>query len=413
MYLDNRTLLFSLMLISGLMALSLAVVARDGEQNGLKKWSGALMLEAVAWLLIALRGVISDTLSILVANLLLATAQAIKLGAIHEYRKLDWPHWQCILPVLFAVSIFVILPYDAMRARIALGSLLYSLQVTLTLRALRTDAGSRSGRAWGLVFYSYAVMLPMLLIRAAAALFGTVEFAGPNMSVAPNSTQLAVFVCLVALNLLGSMGFILMIKERADREMRALAMSDSLTKIFNRRALMAQAEKETAAAERNHLPLALVMIDIDHFKHINDQYGHAAGDAVLVEVARLLASQLRKQDTVGRYGGEEFCILLPATDEDGAVALAEKLRMAIAAASLPAGKTHISVTISLGITVWQTEMSPSDCGQLLEKADRALYQAKAGGRNRTVVLSTPSSHKAPNEIPLDLRYKRSEALGPG
>lgn len=403
MPLDNQTLLFSLMLISGLMALSLAVVARDDEQDGLRKWSGAVMLEAVAWMLIALRGAIPDTLSILVANLLMASAQAMKLGAIHEYRKQDWPRWQCILPVLLAVMLFTLLPYDAVRARIAWGSLLYGLQAALILQALYTDVDSRTGRAWGLIFYSYAVMLPMLLIRGAVTAFGAFHLALPNMSVAPNPMQLAVFVCLVALNLLGSMGFILMIKERADREMHTLAMSDPLTKIFNRRALMAQAEKEIASAERNRLPLALVMIDIDHFKRINDQYGHTAGDAVLVEVASLLALHLRRQDTIGRYGGEEFCILLPATDADGAAALAEKLRAGVASAMLPTERADIPVTISLGVTVWQADMNPSDCGRLLEEADQALYQAKTKGRNRAVVFPASSPHAAP--LDASLRYQ--------
>ncbi|HEY3326374.1 MAG TPA: GGDEF domain-containing protein [Novimethylophilus sp.] len=400
MLLDNRTLLFSLMLISGLMALSLAVVSHRREREGLRKWAGALALESVVWLLIAARGMIPDILSIVVANLLMATAQSLKLAAIYEYRQWAWPRWQCLLPILLSLLLFASLPYEDVRSRIGYGSLVYAVQLLMIIQVLRTDMESRTGRAWWLIFGSAVVMLPMLALRSIAALTGAYVFAAPHTSVAPNPVQLAVFVCVTALDLLGSLGFILMIKERADREIRALAMTDSLTGIFNRRAFMAHAEKDMAAAQRSRLPLALLMIDIDLFKRINDEHGHSAGDAVLVEVTALLSSQLRRQDTLGRYGGEEFCVLLPATDETGALALAEKLRRAVEAIPLSIGHGSIPVTISLGVTAWLPTACESclvDCSRMLEDADKALYQAKRGGRNRTVTIPSHCPHTAPDQ----------------
>lgn len=389
MILDNGTLLFSLMLIDAMIALSLAFVSRGGERDGLNKWAGAIALESLVWLLVAARGAIPDLLSIEVANILMATVQAMKLAAIYEYRGWAWPRLQCLLPVLLTSLVFVFLQHEDARGRMIFGSLLYGAQMLMLVQALRTDTESRAGRAWWLLFGSAMAILPVLALRAIVALLGIYAFATPTGALAPNPVQLTVFVCMIALDLLGSMGFILMIKERSDREIRGLAMTDSLTKISNRRAFMGQAEKEMAAARRNHLSLALLMIDIDNFKRINDEHGHAAGDAVLVDVAGLLGSRLRKQDTLGRYGGEEFCVLLPATDGAGALALAEKLRYAIEAMPMTIGHGSTSVTISIGVAV-----CPASCGacavdfdRILRDADEALYKAKRDGRNRTVNLS--------------------------
>ena len=264
-----------------------------------------------------------------------------------------------------------------------LGSLLYGAQMLLLMQALRGDAESRQGRAWWLVFGAAAAVLPLFAARAAAAYVG-LEFSLPNSAAGPNPVQVAVFAGFISLSVLGSLGFILMTKERADRALRMLAMVDSLTGVFNRRAFMERADKEYAIARRNRLPLALLMLDIDHFKRINDEYGHPAGDVVLAEVARLLSSRLRKQDTLGRYGGEEFCILLPATDMAGARALAESLRGAVESAVPPAVCGELKITASIGVTVCPAHCASCGGGilKMLDDADAALYQAKRTGRNR-------------------------------
>jgi diguanylate cyclase (GGDEF)-like protein len=387
MLLDNRTLLFSLVMISALLALSLAVVARGNRRDGLRTWAGALGLESLAWLLISARGMIPDALSILGANLLMAGAQALKLAAVYEYRGLPWPRWRCLLPVLAMFLLVIALAYNDFRDRLLYGSLIYAVQMFLLLEILRTDTESRKGRAWWLLFGTTAAIVPILGLRALAALFDTTTFAAVQDSVAPNTVQMLVFVCVIALDILGSLGFILMEKERSDLELRALAMTDFLTRSLNRRAFTLRAEQEVSLAHRTGAPLALLMLDIDHFKQVNDRHGHAAGDIVLVEVARIIGSCIRKQDTLGRYGGEEFGVLLPATDQAGALVLAEKLRNAVASARFQFGPQPVSVTISAGVTVCQAQCArcPSDLHRLLEDADKALYEAKHAGRNCTAV----------------------------
>jgi diguanylate cyclase (GGDEF)-like protein len=387
MLLDNHTLVFSLMLISAMMALSLAVVSWGREHDSLKKWAGAMALESAAFLLLASRGEIPDVISIVFPVVLVIAAQALKLAAIYEYRDLPWPRWQCLLPIGMGILIFAALPYEDFRGRLIYGSLIYGAQMLLILQILRTDTESRAGRAWWLLFGATVVILPFSALRAIVAFFRLAEFATIQSTVAPNPVQMAIFICLIAMSMLGSLGFILMVKERADRAIRSLAMIDSLTMVFNRRAFMERAEKEYAIAQRNQTPLALLMIDIDYFKRINDEFGHPTGDRVLVDVAQLLDSRLRKQDTLGRYGGEEFCILLPATDEVGAMAVAETLRNTVESTPLATKRNSISATISVGVTVCTTNCDKGFY-ELLDNSDAALYQAKHEGRNRTALLTS-------------------------
>ncbi len=387
MILANRTLLFSLVMISGLLAFSLAVVARGERRDGLRAWAGAMGLESLAWVLISVRGTVPDVASILLANLLMVAAQAMKLVAVYEFRGLPCPRWRCLLPMLLMFVVIAGLDYDDFKHRLIYGSLIYAAQMVLLLDILRTDTESRKGRAWWLLFGATAIVIPIFALRALAALFGVEQFATVGSGVSPNTIQVLVFVCVIALDILGSLGFILMEKERSDFELRTLAMTDFLTKTLNRRAFTERAEQEIAMAQRVGAPLALLMIDIDHFKRINDEHGHAAGDAVLTEVARIIGAGVRKQDTLGRYGGEEFGVLLPATDQAGALVLAEKLRSTVENMQHRVGAKNISVTISTGVTVCLASCATcrSDLNKLLDDADKALYQAKHAGRNRTVV----------------------------
>ncbi len=404
MLLDNRTLIFSLMLVGAMMALSLAVVSWGREHDSLKKWAGAMALEAVAFFLVGARGAIPDVISIMFPITLVVAAQALKLAAIYEYRELPWPRWQCLVPVVLIALIITSLPLDDFRGRLIYGSLIYAAQMLMILKILRDDRESRAGRAWWLLFGAAVVILLFALLRGLVAFFRIIEFTTIESTAAPSPVQFAVFIGLMAMSMLGSLGFILMVKERADRTIRSLAMTDSLTGVINRRAFMEQAEKEYALAGRHRMPLALLMIDIDFFKRINDEFGHPVGDHVLVDVVRILGSRLRKQDTLGRYGGEEFCILLPGTDEQGARVVAEALRRAVEETPLTVGRREVFATVSIGVTVCPS--SCDSCNQefdkLLADADAALYRAKNEGRNRVVSLRTECPMVKPESIELEL-----------
>lgn len=172
------------------------------------------------------------------------------------------------------------------------------------------------------------------------------------------------------------------------QEMHKGATLDVLTGLINRRSFLERLEEETAATHRHSLQTCLAMVDVDRFKSVNDTYGHPAGDAVLVEVARRLSKHVRQEDVVARFGGEEFVVLLRHTDLAGGVVLLDRLRGFVSeepiAVPTPEGNQTIQVTFSAGITQLDQKSSGE---QLLERADVALYEAKRTGRNRVVSRS--------------------------
>lgn len=170
--------------------------------------------------------------------------------------------------------------------------------------------------------------------------------------------------------------------KRAEQELRQLAITDGLTQIANRRHFDERIQEELDRSRRYGRPLVLLLLDIDHFKKVNDTYGHPAGDAVLRRVADVCRASTRTLDLVARFGGEEFAMLLPETDVPGALQLAERIREEIAALPVSYGRHVIQVTASIGLAA--TQNGDRGCDQLLKSADEMLYAAKQGGRNRVV-----------------------------
>jgi diguanylate cyclase (GGDEF)-like protein len=170
------------------------------------------------------------------------------------------------------------------------------------------------------------------------------------------------------------------VEARYHEEVYQLATHDALTELCNRRHFLELLDKEIARAARHGRPLALAILDVDHFKPINDAHGHIAGDGVLRRIAEVLRQHVRGEDVAARIGGEEFAVLLPEAASDDALAFAERLRAAIAAVVFSPGGEQRQVTVSIGLA----DLGPgcNDRSQLLRAADAALYQAKDTGRNR-------------------------------
>jgi diguanylate cyclase (GGDEF)-like protein len=169
-------------------------------------------------------------------------------------------------------------------------------------------------------------------------------------------------------------------------QLEKLALTDALTGLLNRRAFMDLVTREIAHSRRQHRPLAVLMCDLDHFKSVNDRYGHPAGDLVLQQAAAITKAVIRASDTLVRYGGEEFVILAPDTDQVGALDLAERIRQALGSAAIETDRGIVNITASFGVTaLCEDDENPE---QLVRRADEALYSAKAQGRDR-VVASFP------------------------
>ena len=182
---------------------------------------------------------------------------------------------------------------------------------------------------------------------------------------------------------------IAIVNARLFAEVQLASITDGLTGLFNRRHVLALADQEYARARRFERPLSALMIDIDHFKQVNDTHGHATGDQVLAEVGRRLRSSVRTIDIVGRYGGEEFVLVLPETALPGAGLLGERLRRGMAASPIATLAGALSITMSVGVAT--TQPTVSDVATLIANADSALYAAKQAGRNRVAAFGLPVS----------------------
>ncbi len=186
------------------------------------------------------------------------------------------------------------------------------------------------------------------------------------------------------LSILADSAAIAITNGRLYAEVQLQSMTDSLTGIFNRRHFFALAERDFQRASRFGRPLSAIMLDIDHFKAVNDTHGHAVGDQVILAVAKLCRTSIRAIDILGRYGGEEFVFILPETDANGARQLAERLRQGLATVPITTQAGPLEVTASLGVA--SNLVKVEDVTSLIANADAALYAAKEGGRNRVVVL---------------------------
>lgn len=170
----------------------------------------------------------------------------------------------------------------------------------------------------------------------------------------------------------------------AHRKLGRMATTDSLTRLYNRRHTVHLAEKEIARWHRNPSHLAFLLLDIDYFKPLNDRYGHELGDRILSDISAVITNALREQDFIGRWGGEEFLVVLPDTNRDEALMTAERVRKAVAESLWESEGERLSVTISIGVSEYRAN---EDLNTTIARADKALYLSKDGGRNR-VELAT-------------------------
>lgn len=206
------------------------------------------------------------------------------------------------------------------------------------------------------------------------------------------SSVLTIGMCILFIVLIRALRLALLRSQEVEEQLEVLAVTDELTSLPNRRAFDLALDSEMRRAARLRTSLAVLMLDVDHFKRVNDNFGHAAGDVVLVRIAEAISRSVRRPgDFAARYGGEEFTVILPATESGGAISIAERMRLAIASMEPCPDKPALGkVTVSIGIAV--ALVDPSTLGtDLVAQADRALYEAKGAGRNRVVIYQDMNS----------------------
>jgi diguanylate cyclase (GGDEF)-like protein len=231
---------------------------------------------------------------------------------------------------------------------------------------------------------------PILL--ALPLIAGCVGFASRAIRVAISADAMTAMINDSALNVSSALGYVVLVLAlhatlmalvigQLVGELAALSRYDVLTGLLNRRAIQEELDAQVRRSKRDNESFSALMIDVDRFKAINDRHGHPVGDLALKHVAELLRIDLREVDRIGRFGGEEFLVMLPGASGEHAHAVAERLRAAVHERALAHSGTTIPITISIGVAQWQSD----DAAQLLVRADAALYEAKRAGRDRVVL----------------------------
>ena len=273
------TMLAMIIVSSLLMAASLAVVGWGRRRDGLGYWAAGLLVNALGHVLLMLRGRVPDVLSIVVGNLLLSCVFVAMIAAIYQFQGRQ-PRWLLLLVPPALVTTLVIVFMDNFAARVGWVGLLIGLQALWAMAIALEHRRSTVGRGQWLLVAGFALEGAVLLGRSLLAM-GLQGGAGATNILQGSGLQTLTFVATFTVVLVSSIGFVFMSRDRADENNRMMAALDPLTGVANRRSLIAALDRDVARAVRTRESIALMMVDIDHFKHVNDRYGHPVGDQVL------------------------------------------------------------------------------------------------------------------------------------
>jgi diguanylate cyclase (GGDEF)-like protein len=381
--LDVPTLILGLVLDDLVLAAALWLAIPRRVSSGVPAWCASLTMQALASALLGLRsaGSVALLASVVAVNAALAFSLTLQLASLSAfYRKPFARPWHLAAALGCGLVAGALVGHPALR--IGAVSLVYGAAMLAIARVARRWHGAEPGLGNRLVVWGSLAGATLSLLRVPVAALWPAQIGGAHASWPAMVTTL----CAQAITLATALGFLLMQRERQERENERLAMTDGLTGVYNRRTLFDLGEKELLRARRTGASLSLVLLDLDHFKKINDKYGHLGGDAVLLRFVEVVRGCLRLSDVLTRYGGEEFCILLPGVGRAGARVVGERIRATIEASTFFVGAIPLRVTSSVGVAELPHDAAAT-LSSLVARADQALYIAKRDGRNRVSVAA--------------------------
>jgi diguanylate cyclase (GGDEF)-like protein len=404
MLLDVTTLFIVSIFVTTILGLFLLFAwVQDRSIRALAWWGVAYLIGGVSVAIYTVQDSLSNALSLAIGNALLFVAcGVIWSGARLFHGREVKPFWMFAGAIAWLIALTMPGFAASTMARVALSSVAISAYTLLTAWELWGGRKERLMSRWpamavlalhGIVFLS---PIPIVLLSTSEMRFS--DFTGGWFAIFALETLLyAIATAFIILT---------MAKERSERIHRTAATIDPLTEIFNRRALLEAGRRILGRVAWDKQPVSVLMFDLDHYKKINDRFGHAVGDRALQTFARTAAARLRATDVIGRLGGEEFAAILPGTSLLSAAVAAERVRVAFEAAAIEIDGLPIGGTVSIGAAA--TESPECDIDVLLEQADKALYAAKASGRNRYVLSGSEEERAVP---PPAEKREAAEAIG--
>ncbi len=377
-HLHTPTLFFMTVLVTFIMAtVVLAFWRFNRGLPGLTEWGLTAVIGLVMFLTVGLRDRLPELVAVWLTNACLFMVPYLGWTGCRAYLGLTRPKWpQAFLAGLgmLALITYFTVAEPNLHARIAIQSLVAGFMYGLMAKTIAVGGWQRYPARYTLALIVVAHAVFMLTVRPWLLITG-------NADATDNRLVLASWILLESMvfYLLLSISTMMLVIEYLSSKLISQAEIDPLTQAFNRHAFMTLLNKARSRCERRDLPLSVMMIDLDHFKSINDSWGHHAGDQVLRQFCALASATLRNEDVIGRMGGEEFCVILTATNLSEAHEIGERLRQACEAETVLSDETRIRYTISVGIAqVKESETLEA----AIRRADQAMYRAKHIGRNR-------------------------------
>lgn len=378
-FLDLRTVILVSVFIS-LLTGSWVLINRGMLSNfsGFGYLGMAHFSMGACFVLLALRGVIPDFSSIVVANLLLVLSGVLAFTAITHFRQVEIRgRLLCLTAIILqaVISLFFTYVRPNLSLRLLLGDVVSSSLLLLCVRALLKNAEE-------------PLRLPLLATAAPFLLNGMVALLRFGITITGHSPAQFLqgsfffslqFVAADTILLGTALGFSSIANRKMSLQLEKEALTDSLTQVFNRRALEKISGKILDHARRHNASVSVLLIDLDHFKKVNDSFGHSVGDKALLRFSQLVQGQLRDSDVFARYGGEEFVAILPDGEAEDAYAVAERIRSTVDGHGFSVEARPIHLTASIGIASFPED--GAEWSSLLARADERLYEAKEGGRN--------------------------------
>lgn len=371
--------LITVLVVTLMMTVTVAVWRFNRGIPGLGEWALASVGGFAVLLVHLMRSRLPEVLAVVLTNLLLLSVAYLiwAAGAAYVGKRLprrDWPWW--LIAALVIAAIYFTVWQPDLRMRIVLQGAGIALFYGLAARALATGGVARYPARYlfslALVVHGLftATLRPWLLSQSADL--------NPSTNILPALVGLESMIFFILL----SLGIVLLVIEHIAHQLRMQAENDGLTNVFNRRAFFALLEKACSQSNRSGTPLAVLLIDLDHFKQVNDTWGHRCGDDVLRSFVHCTSSMIRSEDVMGRLGGEEFSVFLPDTTLAQARVIAERIRQACADDQVASSGQLIRYTVSVGVARYQVNELPE---AVMHRADQVMYQAKSHGRNQVQI----------------------------
>lgn len=396
MTLDMRTLYATIVLayaIFGLLQLSMWRVR--GSERALLLWGASNLSCALGGFLLGLRDLAPDWLTLILSNGLTLAGYGLMWAGLRQFAG-QAQRWSIVvLAPTVLMGLYAGYPPvgDDLAVRIYVFATVIAAFCLICFRDAVAAQKLEPLKMRRVAMATFLATAFFMLLRIVLT-FNDPEARGNFMG--PSSLQSLVTLVLLSIVLLWNLSIILMASERLENRLLGMAHSDALTAVLNRAGFDTLARRLLRRCQRDHRPASVLMMDLDHFKTVNDRYGHEAGDHLLRAFIDAVRPAIRAGDLASRYGGDEFCILLPGADLDEAQTIAERIRERFERVRLAHDAREVAATVSIGVA--EVEGPAETLDSVIGRADVALYTAKRTGRNR-VCAAAPRPRVAPAEVP--------------